>query len=141
MNIFKTVFYAIKMKGILLLIANQVLTALPSKRLEGSLTLPLIHKESWVFLHKLFFIPFHHFLIHHFPSFVFYSSHMLRGKKKNEVSLVNFSRRKPRELRVLSQQNYTHVQTPPHTRTYALPRAETVHARTRRHRTPLVSCI
>lgn len=113
MNIFKTVFYAIKMKGILLLIANQVLTALPSKRLEGSLTLPLIHKESWVFLHKLFFIPFHHFLIHHFPSFVFYSSHMLRGKKKrNEVSLVNFSRRKPRELRVLSQQNYTHVHTP-----------------------------
>lgn len=125
MNIFKTIFYAIKMKGILLLIANQVLTALPSKRLEGSLTLPLIHKESWVFLHKLFFIPFHHFLIHHFPSFVFYSSHMLRGKKKEMKFPLLISPGGSHENYVFSPSRITRMCTPPHThtRTYALPRA------------------
>lgn len=87
MSIFKTVYHAVKVKGTLLSIAHHGLSAIPPKRLESSLTLPLIHREN-ISMPKHFCIPFHHFLIY-FASFVLHSPYTLSegGKVRNQDSL------------------------------------------------------
>ena len=110
MTIFKAVSYAITVKAFLLSTANQVLSAMLSKRPESSLTSPLSLKTGIKFssLFITFLCMFHPLCFIHLTCWS-----KKKQKGRNQDCLVDFSRKRPWKLQYLPAGHCGHAHPPP----------------------------